>query len=106
MKTLLDEFKEYVRVDGDDENQSLSTFLSTAQLVLKNSGVKLPEDYYLIINEEDVYAEHRLAVLVLASHFYENRQISSQNAQNQIPFSVQTLILQLKWVKIDESSAI
>lgn len=106
MITLLDEFKEYVRVDGDEENQSLSTFLATAQLVLKNGGVKLPEDYYLNINGQDVYAEHRLAVLILASHFYENRQIASQNAQNQIPFSVQTLILQLKWVEIDESSTI
>lgn len=106
MNTLLDEFKEYVRVDGDDENQSLSTFLSSAQSVLKNAGVTLPENYYLNINGQDIYAEHRLAVLVLASHFYENRQIASQNAQNQIPFSIQTLILQLKWVKIDESSAI
>lgn len=104
--TLLDEFKEYLRVDGDDETQSLSTFLNAAEVVLKNSGVKLPQDYYQIVDGKDSYSEHRLAVLILASHFYENRQISSQNAQNEIPFSVQTMILQLKWVNIDESSPI
>lgn len=98
---LLDELKEYLRIDGNDEDTTLSLFLSSAQLVLENSGVKLPKDYYLIVDDKDVFAEHRLAVIMLATHYYENR-IATTNMKNEIPYGVQTMILQLKWVNPDE----
>ena len=105
--TLLDEFKEYLRVDGEDENSTLSSFLSAAKVVLENSGVILPRD---LLDEngngEKKYPLHFLAVITLASHYYENRQVASSQAQNIIPFSVQHMILQLKLVKIDESNTI
>lgn len=107
MPTLLDEFKEYLRVDGTYEDTTLNTFLESAKKTLIGSGVQLPKDYYAVDeNGEEKYSSHRLVVMTLAAHYYENRQISSQNAQNLVPFSVQTMILQLKWVDIDESSPV
>ena len=105
--TLLSEFKEYLRVDGDCEDHTLKIFLSTAKAFLKESGVSLPQDLMVVDeNGEKKYPLHFLAVITLASHFYENRQAVSSQAQNVIPFSIQHMILLLKLVNIDESSEI
>jgi len=108
MSSLLEELKEYLRMDGDDENRSLSTFLETAISYLKNSGVKQPDDYYLIVDGKDIFAQHRLAVMMLATHFYENRiaitPSTIKTAQQTIPYGLQSIILQLKWVDPDELS--
>lgn len=98
---LLDELKEYLRIDGNDEDTTLSSFLSTAQLVYENAGVKFPQDLYLIVEDKDVFAQHRLALMMLAAHYYENR-IATTNIKNELPYGVQTMILQLKWVNPDE----
>lgn len=106
--TLLDELKEYLRIDGDDEDRSLRTFLQSAKSSLLSSGVKLPKDFYLIVDGEDVFALYRLAVMTLATHFYENRLAITPTtikvAQIPIPYGVQSMILQLKWVNPDELS--
>lgn len=73
MKKMLDELKEYLRIDGNDEDITLSTFLQTSISYLENAGVKQPSDYYLIVNEKEIFAQHRLAIMMLATHFYENR---------------------------------
>ena len=105
---LLDEIKEYLRIDGDDENRSLSTFIQSAQTYLENAGVKQPNDYYLIVEGKEVFAQHRLAIMMLATHFYENRiaitPSTIKTAQQPIPYGLQSMILQLKWVNPDELS--
>ena len=109
MQALLDELKEYLRIDGDDENRSLSSFIQSAQSYLENAGVKQPSDYYLIVEGKDVFAQHRIAVMMLATHFYENRiaitPSTIKTAQQPIPYGLQSMILQLKWVDPDELSA-
>lgn len=105
MTTLLDELKEYLRIDGDEEDTTLSSFIFAAQDFLKDAGVKQPKDYYLIVDGKDVFARHRLAIMMLATHWYENRTIyANGNTKNEVPYGVQTLILQLKWVNPDEFS--
>lgn len=106
---LLDELKEYLRIDGDNENQSLSSFVQSAQSYLENAGVKQPVDYYLIVEDKDVFALHRLAIMMLATHYYENRiavtPSTIKTAQQPISYGMQSIILQLKWVNPDELSA-
>lgn len=106
---LLDELKEYLRIDGNDEDRSLSTFIQSAQSYLENAGVKQPTDYFLIVGGKDVFAQHRLAIMMLATHFYENRIVITpstiKTAQQPIPYGLQSMILQLKWVNPDELSA-
>lgn len=107
MSTLLEEFKEYLRVDGNYEDITLNLFLDSAKNSLKNSGVRLPQDLYEVdASGIELYSLHRLAILTLASHYYENRQIASQNAQTIVPFSVQHMILQLKVGDFSESGSI
>ena len=105
MNALLEELKEYLRIDGDDENQSLSLFIQSAQSYLENAGVKQPSDYFLSVEGKDVFAQHRLAIMMLATHYYENRIVYSAGKSGEvIPYGLQTIILQLKWVDPDELS--
>lgn len=105
--TLLDEFKEYLALDGNDADTTLATLLSSAKTTLEFSGVRLPQDLTEVGDDgEKKYPLHFLVVITLASHYYENRQVVSNVAQNTVPFSVQHMILQLKLVKIDESGTI
>lgn len=108
MELLLEELKEYLRIDGDDEYSSLSMFLQSSIAYLENAGVKQPKDYYLEKNGTEIFALHRLAIMMLATHFYENRiAITSTTikvAQIPIPYGLQSIILQLKWVDPDELS--
>lgn len=108
MEKLLDELKEYLRIDGNEEDRSLSTFLQTAISYLENAGVKQPSDYYLTVNDKEVFAQHRLAIMILTTHFYENRiaitPSTIKTAQQPIPYGLQSMILQLKWVNPDELS--
>ncbi|MFJ5564824.1 head-tail connector protein [Lysinibacillus xylanilyticus] len=107
MSSLLEEFKEYLRIDGNYEDSTLNLFLTSASKTLENSGVRLPQDLYEVDeNGIELYSLHRLAILTLASHYYENRQVASQNAQNIVPFSVQHMILQLKVGDSNESGSI
>ncbi|MGE7020417.1 head-tail connector protein [Solibacillus cecembensis] len=106
MNILLDDLKDYLRIDGDDENSSLSLFLQSAILYLANAGVKQPSDYYhKSVEGNDVFSQHRLAVHMLATHYYENRIVYSAGKSGEvIPYGLQTIILQLKWVNPDELS--
>ena len=108
MEKLLDELKEYLRIDGNDEDRSLSSFLQSSISYLENAGVKQPNDYYLTVNNKEVFAQHRLAIMMLSTHFYENRiaitPSTIKTAQQPIPYGLQSMILQLKWVNPDELS--
>lgn len=83
-------------------------FLESSISYLKDSGVKQPSDYFFKKDNQDVFARHRLAIYMLTSHFYENRLVinptSIKVAQIPIPYGLQSIILQLKWVDPNELS--
>lgn len=107
MNQLLEELKEYLRIDWTEEEEvkSAKGFLNSAILYLENAGVKQPTDYYKVIDEREVYALHRLAIFTLTTHFYENRIAVTPSAikiaQIPIPYGLQSMILQLKWVDVE-----
>ncbi|HBJ00720.1 MAG TPA: hypothetical protein DDY89_07345 [Lysinibacillus sp.] len=105
---LLDELKEYLRIDGNDEDRSLSTILQSSIFYLENAGVKQPKDYYLTVKGKEVFALHRLAIMMLATHFYENRititPSTIKTAQQPVPYGLQSIILQTRLVDPDELS--
>lgn len=104
MAEFLAEIKDYLRIDGDDENSSLSLFLQSAFSYLENAGVKKPMDPFEKVDDADKYAQYRLAVLMLVTHWYENRIVITPSAakveQTPIPYGLESMILQLKWVDV------
>ncbi len=102
---LMDELKDYLRIDGDEENPSLSLFLQSAISYLGSAGVKKPTDPFKKIDGLEVYSQYRLGLLMLATHWYENRIVITPSLakveQTPIPYGLESMILQLKWVDVE-----
>ncbi len=83
------ELKNYLRVDHSMDDSLLSTLKITAETYILGATE----------NPEKVQTDTRfnLAVALLVGSWYENRSNESSNTQ-EIPFGVQSLIVQLRGV--------
>lgn len=97
---LLDELKEYLRIDGNEEDGSLNLLLSSSLSYLETAGVSKPSTLEDPFEDIDPNAKYKLAVLMLATHWYENRLVVTSSAiklaQLPIPYGFESLVLQLK----------
>ena len=85
MIVSLDELKAHLRVLTDDEDTLLTSLLMQAQAAA--------EDYCRTTwTAEDVPETVRLAVLLMASHFYEFRDSSDRNAYNTMMHAFHALL--------------
>lgn len=104
---LMNELKEYLRIDGEEEDKTLSLFLHASQNVLKNAGVPIPVDPYEKLGDEELHGSYRLALMMLATHYYENRLVITPTIakveQTPIPYGLQSIILQLKYAVAGEA---
>ncbi|WP_412095271.1 head-tail connector protein [Bacillus haynesii] len=80
----LEEMKEYLRVDGDEENALISSLIDAAEKYMKNSGAK--------DTDNELY---NLAIKMLVTGWYEDRG-SMSDGKNKLAYSLQSIILQLK----------
>ncbi len=81
---LLDEVKNYIRVDYDYDDEEIRMFILSAETFLKSHGVK--KDY-----ENELY---KIAIFMLVSIWYDNRGLQEQGLR-EIPFGVTRIIRQL-----------
>lgn len=72
MIVSLEEIKQHLRVEHDEDDDLLTTYLCQAQAAA--------EDFCRVTFEEDAAEPVRLAILLMASHFYERRDSSDSNA--------------------------
>ena len=85
MIVTLEELKAHLRVLTDDEDTLLSSLLTQAQAAA--------EDYCRAKwTAEDAPETVRLAVLLMASHFYEYRDSSDRNAYNTMMHAFHALL--------------
>lgn len=85
MPDLLKKSKDYLRIDGDFEDEHLKLLISAAEQYLNKTGVKS--------GDSDLYT---LAVMMLVTHWYENREQVVGNVPNALAMGLQSIILQLK----------
>lgn len=89
----LKELKEYLRIEGEDEDKSLSSLLFAAKSYIKN-GTGLTED---MIKNDEVLELYRLCLKILISHWYENRVIETTGPNfHKLSFSLDSILLQLE----------
>jgi uncharacterized phage protein (predicted DNA packaging) len=82
----LDEIKVYLRIDGSEEDNFLTSLISAANIYLKNAtGYDVDETNDL----------HKLAVSLLVSHSYENRLPIGSG--NNLSFSLESIIMQMRY---------
>lgn len=85
MTDLLEMSKEYLRIDGDRDNKLLGLLINSAKDYLKNAGVEE--------QESELYS---LAIMMLVTHWYENREQVTGSIPKAITLGLQSIILQLK----------
>ncbi|TKI81574.1 head-tail connector protein [Bacillus mycoides] len=86
MVLKLEEAKEYLRVDGDEEDSLISSFITAAEIYIKNATSK----------NIDLKSElAKLAARILISHWYENREAVGK--AEQLAFSLQSILVQLQY---------
>ncbi|EPY2286637.1 head-tail connector protein [Clostridium sporogenes] len=98
----LDELKEYLRIDGEDEDTTLSSLLFAAKSYIKN-GTGLEED---MIKNDEILELYKLCLKLLISHWYENRVIETTGPNfHKLSFSVDSILIQLEaeYLKIKRS---
>lgn len=98
--SLLDELKEYLRIDGNEEDGGLNLLLSSSKSYLSTAGVPEPNDLTVPVDGNDSNAKYKLVACMLATHWYENRLVITPSLakveQTPIPYGAESLILQLK----------
>ena len=82
---MLEKIKEYLKIDSNDEDTTVQTLITSAELYLKNAGVI--EDY-----QNELYD---LAIKMLVLHWYENREIVGNSKK--MAFSLDNIITQLQY---------
>lgn len=70
MILTVDEVKAHLRIETDDEDELIERLIAQAQAVA--------EAYCRVSFEEDAPEPVRLAVLLMVSHYYENRDNSDR----------------------------
>lgn len=84
---MLQEIKNYARLDIDEDDILLNSLIESAELYLKNAGVKNTKD--------DLYF---LALKMLVLHWYENREsVLVGSISKKLEFSLSNIITQLTY---------
>ncbi|RXI58983.1 head-tail connector protein [Clostridium tetani] len=100
----LNEVKEYLRIDEEDEDSTLSSLLFAAKSYIKN-GTGLTED---MIKDDETLELYKLCLKILISHWHENRAIETTGPNfHKLSFSLESILLQLEaeYLKIKRSEA-
>ncbi|EQC1536948.1 head-tail connector protein [Clostridium botulinum] len=98
----LNELKEYLRIEGEDEDITLSSLLFAAKSYIKN-GTGLEED---MIKNNEILELYKLCLKLLISHWYENRAIETTGPNfHKLSFSMDSILIQLEaeYLKIKRS---
>lgn len=86
----VNEIKEYLRVDGEEETSLITNLQTAAENYLTNAGCT--KDY-----SNELY---KLAIKLLVSHWYENRQIEQVGTNiTKLEYSLDPIIAQLKYCR-------
>ncbi|OOR14196.1 DNA-packaging protein [Bacillus cereus] len=86
MVLTLEEAKKYLRADGDEEDDLITSFVTAAEIYIKNATSK----------NVDLKSElAKLAARILISHWYENREAVGK--AEQLAFSLQSILVQLQY---------
>lgn len=86
---MLEEAKNYLRIDGSEEDIFLTSLIFAAKEFIKNSvGITLDETNEL----------QKLAVFLLVSHWYENRQsVLIGSISKDLEFSLSSILSQMRY---------
>ena len=89
MIVTVEQMKDYLRIDGEDEEETLKDLISIAETYLLNAGATIKD------NEGNYIGLAQLAVKQLVVHWYENREAVGKSER--LTFSLDNILTQLKF---------
>lgn len=101
----LKEIKEYLRIDGDEDNELLSSLYVATKSYIENA-TGITED--MARENEKISGLYNLTNKILLTHWYENRMPQTMSTHlHKLDFSLDSLFLQLeaeylKMKRVDE----
>lgn len=92
----LDETKTWLRIDGDDEDNTINMLIRAAEAYLKNAtGKEFDKSNH----------QAKLFCLVLVADWYENRELIGQRVSDKVRFTIQSIMAQLQFSEIEEGES-
>jgi len=88
----LDDVKNFIRVDYDDDDNLINLLIDNAEIYLKDAI----DDYDSKIKNERFQNKARLAMLVLISNWYDNRDFAEFKVDEKVRYTIHSLIQQMK----------
>ncbi len=82
----IDELKNYLKVDEDDDDDLIKCLQLAAEEYLLNNGI-------IQCYEKELY---KLAIKLLVAYWYDNRTIQKDKSKTKSSFSLEAIIMQLK----------
>jgi len=92
MVISLEEVKTFIRVDYDDDDNLIELLIDNAENYLKDAI----DDYDSKIENERFKNKTRLAILVLVSNWYDNRDFTEFKIEEKVRYTLHSLIQQMK----------
>ncbi|KXZ40013.1 uncharacterized phage protein (possible DNA packaging) [Alkalithermobacter thermoalcaliphilus JW-YL-7 = DSM 7308] len=87
MILTVDEVKDFLKIDHEYDNQLIYSLIIAAENYIKNAtGIEFDDSNELA----------KLAVKILVSHWYENREINTDKS-SKLSFSIDAILTQLKY---------
>lgn len=83
----LEETKQWLRVDGDEEDAIIDLLIGSAEEYLR---IAVDREY----EKTDIQAKH--FCLVLITDWYENRELIGNRPSEKVRYSIQSMLLQLQ----------
>lgn len=85
---MLEELKQYLRIDGGEEDTFLTSLLSLSKQYIKTATGK---------EVDETNALHKLAMFLFCAHQYENRNPVITGSSKSLEFSLQSILFQMEW---------
>jgi uncharacterized phage protein (predicted DNA packaging) len=83
---LLTIIKDYMKVDYDHDDEAISSMIKSAKSYLEDAGVEID-----LLSQKVI-----LTISLLVNHYYNERTIYGSHSVVNLPFSIMTLIMQMK----------
>jgi uncharacterized phage protein (predicted DNA packaging) len=87
---MLEHVKQYLRIDGADDDSLLNSLILAAETFIKNATGK---------DVDELKDLHKLAVSLLVVHWYENREIVGK--ADKLAFSLDSILFQISLEESD-----
>lgn len=92
MLLTVEEAKLFLRVDYDEDDDLIRLLIDNAEIYLKDAI----DDYGSKIGNERFQNKVKLAMLVLVSNWYDNRDFTEFKTDEKVRYTIHSLIQQMK----------